>query len=153
MPIFSEFFIKTKGQPINYKGKTLYLVDKFPVADDDTIIIIFEKTNSNWKQGVSIDITGKCEYMGKLFEKGKGVNMIFWEDTSPKQTELRIFTKKGFVWIKNIWDTGNGTVESWHGGAAMIVEEIENGRRYRCNDGHPDEDFDDIIFTIQRVVK
>jgi hypothetical protein len=33
----------------------------------------------------------------------------------------------------------------------MIVEEIENGRRYRCNDGVPDDDFDDIVFTVQRV--
>ena len=37
-------------------------------------------------------------------------------------------------------------------GAAMIVEEIENGRRYRCNDWEPDEDFDDIIFTVQKKV-
>lgn len=32
----------------------------------------------------------------------------------------------------------------------MIVEEIENGRRYRCNDGHPDESFDDINFSLQK---
>jgi hypothetical protein len=32
----------------------------------------------------------------------------------------------------------------------MIVEEIENGRRYYCNDGHPDEDFDDIIFELTK---
>ena len=55
--------------------------------------------------------------------------------------------------IKNIWDPGDGTIFSWIGGAAMIVEEIENGRRYRCNDGHPDENFDDIIFTIQKLTQ
>ena len=35
------------------------------------------------------------------------------------------------------------------GGAAMIVEEIENSKHYRCNDEHLDENFDDIgISTI-----
>ena len=43
------------------------------------------------------------------------------------------------------------SLESGHNGAAMIVEEIENGRRYRCNDGAPDEDFDDIVFTVQKI--
>jgi len=33
----------------------------------------------------------------------------------------------------------------------MIVEKIEGGRRYRCNDGFPDEDFDDIIFTVRKL--
>ncbi len=34
----------------------------------------------------------------------------------------------------------------------MIVEEIENGKRYKCNDGHPDDaDFDNIVFTVQRI--
>jgi len=32
----------------------------------------------------------------------------------------------------------------------MIVEEIESGFRYHCNDGYPDEDFNDIVFTIER---
>jgi hypothetical protein len=40
-------------------------------------------------------------------------------------------------------------MDSWHNGAAMIVEESENGRFYKCNDGHPDENFDDIIFHVQ----
>ena len=33
-------------------------------------------------------------------------------------------------------------------GAAMFTENIDHGKRYYCNDGNPDEDFDDIIFTI-----
>jgi len=32
----------------------------------------------------------------------------------------------------------------------MIAEEIENGFRYHCNDLYPDEDFDDIVFRIER---
>ena len=36
----------------------------------------------------------------------------------------------------------------WQRGAAMILEVDGNTRRYRCNDGHPDDNFDDIIFEI-----
>lgn len=170
MPSFEKFFAETDEPTIQYKGKTLHWSDKFPVANGDILIASIEKTNSEWVQGFSIDITGSCEVNGKIWKKGKGVKMIFWEDSTildPKHIEVKIFTKKDFVWIQNIWERKTSylltnelgekvtkestTIDSGHNGAAMIVEEIENGRRYRCNDGHPDENFDDIVFTIQRV--
>ena len=87
-------------------------------------------------QGICIDITGKCELKGRLCEKGKGVRMIFWEDTAPKYLELKVFTKNKFVRVQNIWENlsllGNRYVNNGYYGAAMIVEEIENGRRYRA---------------------
>ena len=36
-------------------------------------------------------------------------------------------------------------------GAAMYSEDIPNGKRYFCNDGEEDDDFDDIIFTVTRA--
>jgi hypothetical protein len=33
----------------------------------------------------------------------------------------------------------------------MKVEEIENGRRYHCSDGKPDENFNNIVFTIKKL--
>lgn len=36
----------------------------------------------------------------------------------------------------------------WHNGAAMIKETDGNRTIYRCNDGNPDDNFDDIIFKI-----
>ena len=53
--------------------------------------------------------------------------------------------------VKNVWDVGNGVIESWHNGAAMIVELLPDGRRYLCNDGFADDDFDDIVFRLERV--
>jgi len=42
----------------------------------------------------------------------------------------------------------------WHAGlcngAAMYSEDTPNGKRYHCNDGVEDDDFDDIIFTVTR---
>lgn len=33
----------------------------------------------------------------------------------------------------------------------MIREPITNGARYKCNDGHSDEGFDDLIFTLVKT--
>ena len=156
MPSFSELFMNSKRMPIEYNGNTLVLADKFPVKNGETLVISIEKTNSESRQGLCVDVTGSCELNGQLHEQGKGVRMLFWEDTAPKKFTLKVFTKKDFVWVENIWESvnhlGTKSVDYGRFGSAMIVEEIENGRRYRCNDWHPDENFDDIIFTIRKVV-
>ncbi|MCB1108114.1 MAG: hypothetical protein KDK44_00475 [Chlamydiia bacterium] len=137
---------------IDYNGYNVVLADKFPVNNGDTLLISVEKTNSEYKQGFSIDISGSCEYKGTLYKQKKGVKMLFWEDTTPKKFELVIYSRQNYVWIQNFWeaknDMGTAFLDRAHNGAAMIVEEIENGRRYRCNDITPDDDFDDIIFTV-----
>ena len=58
MPDFSELFIKTKGNPIQYKGKVLVMVDDIPFEDGNQFLITFEKTNSEWRQGIGLDIFG-----------------------------------------------------------------------------------------------
>ena len=48
--------------------------------------------------------------------------------------------------IKNVWDFGDGVMHSWHNGAAMWKEELDDGSiRYWCNDGYPDDDLNDIV--------
>ncbi len=42
-------------------------------------------------------------------------------------------------------------MHSWHNGAAIIVEPVPFGRRYRCNDGIANDDFNDLIFRLERV--
>lgn len=161
--------MESKGEPILYNGIKLELCDKFPVENGDILLCSIEKTNSSRKQGFSIDITGHCEMNGKVFKQGKGIMLTFWEDTAPKQFKLTVFTKEEFVWIQNICevdysylitDASGAPLEvhkkktdSGHNGAAMIVEEIEDGRRYRCSDTNGAEKpfpFSDIVFTVQR---
>jgi len=94
--------------------------------------------------------------------------LLFWEDSDlfdTKTIELQVFSNKGFVFIQNIWEGSDefGKIvpiyadsDSWikfdkWGGAAMYSEDIPNGKRYFCNDGVPDDDFDDIIFTVERI--
>lgn len=167
MTDFSELFRASKAQPIHYKGNVLVLSDKFPVENGDILVASIEKSNSDCRQGLCIDITGSCEFEGKLIKQGKGIRMIFWSDTAPEEIKLKVITKKDFVRVYNIWEKTsrypiggpNGetvmkeskSLDYGRYGSAMIVEEIENGRRYRCNDWHPDENFDDIVFTIQKL--
>ena len=154
MPSFEAEFLETNG-PIKFKDKILVLVDKFPVKNNEKLRIKIEKTNSEWKQGVSIGIEGKCEINGEVFQKGTLVYIVLWEDTVPKQLDLTVLTKKSYIWVKNIWENtdfrGVKFINSGVHGSAMIVEEMPAGRHYYCNDGHPDENFDDIVFTIQKV--
>ena len=154
---FQALFEKEQTQPIRYKDKQLYWADKFPLEGSNVLIIGIESTKSKYKQGVSVDITGYCQSNGVLYKKNGRIDLSIWEDAQKQQVELVISTKKDFVWIQNIWEfidyTGKKIVSSGVNGAAMIVEEIPNGRRYRCNDGEPDDDFDDIIFTVTRKSK
>ena len=50
-----------------------------------------------------------------------------------------------------MWRINDGAMQYEHNGAAMYFEEIPNGKRYFCNDGYPDDDFDDLIFSIEII--
>ncbi len=174
MTAFDIQFSRSKGPTIKYEEKILHWSHKFPIKNGDKLKISIEKTNSNYIQGLTLDIQGSCEINGKLWQKRKGIKMVFWEDAKlldPRNIELTIFCKRGlfkrdFIYIQNVWETeysyligdnyGNPVemkkkmMDSGHNGAAMIVEEIENGRRYYCNDCRPIGTFDSIVFTVQK---
>ena len=151
MPSFQPMFIESKGKAIQYKGMTLVLMDRLPIEGARAIRLVFEQCRGRCRQGVSLICEGvRFRINGRLFDGGKkGIGL--WQDTAPSSVEIEIVGRGRDLKVHNAWDTGNGTVHYWHNGAAMIVEEIPNGRRYRCNDGEPDEDFDDIVFRIERV--
>jgi len=145
--IFSEEFDKTDCKPFIYKDKLVMMWDRIPVSIAETRIFYrIVSTNSEWRQGFSIATKGETESSDEIIvSKGWG---DIWEDISPHEGEIKCRSKNGLLEVKNIWDTGNGCIESWNNGAAMWYEEIPNGRRYHCNDGHFDDDFDDIVFEI-----
>lgn len=167
MPNFKELYKQTKVYPAEafYKGKKVVIADKFPVSDQDTLIFTVEHTNSKYKQGFSVDVEGTVKFLSKKYRKGKRINFFLWE--RPEPYELQIFTNSSEVYIQNAWydpslgenaPTCYADGQEWlmndkWGGAGMIVEEIENGRRYYCNDGECDDDFDDIIFSVTRKPK
>jgi hypothetical protein len=156
MPDFQELFMESRGKPILFKGLTLVMSDDFLINREGVIHVTNESTNSSWRQGIHLSVDGSLEIIRvpppqTIRDPMIGTAMVMWHDTSPKWMEFRVKSKRGRVDVKNVWDTGDGVMQSWYYGAAMIVEELPNGRRYRCNDGRPDDDFDEIVFRIEHV--
>ena len=145
MVVFGDLFVKSKGQPIKYKGRTVQMWDQFPVPKGQSRLRFrFVSTDSEWTQGVSLKTKGNFIANEEVVKKPLGL----WEHTAPREGTIVCDSKDGFIEVVNVWDTGDGVVESWHNGAAMIVEEIKGGRRYYCNDGHLDDDFTDLVFEL-----
>ncbi len=173
MTNFKEFFEKSTVYPLSvyYKDRRIFVADKFPVANKDTLIISMESSNSKYTQGAAVDVYGYCKVVSSTHRKGKHVNILFWEDAElvdPKHIEIQVYTKKGFVYIQNIWEAeatrpyvlSDGEMKACYVGsafydddrwvgAAMYSEEIEGGRRYFCSDGDGNDNFDSIIFTVR----
>jgi len=132
---------------IQYKGNTVVGADHFSVTNGDKLKLIFESVNSKWEQAVRLKIDRELTIDG---DKSKGFTL--WKRYAPDEIIVEITkSKSGILIVHNVWDIGDGTTLSWLGNSGMIVEEIDNGRRYRCNDGHLDDDFDDLVFRIVRL--
>lgn len=90
---------------------------------------------------------------GTIYEEGgiKG-RLCLWLEEPFRPVEVVCHTQNGHIHVMNIWNCGNmgDGIHFTHNGAWMIVEKIENGFRYHCNDLYPDEDFNDIVFRIER---
>lgn len=144
MEPFEALFRKSKGQPVEYNGRTIQLVDRIPIKSPSSIRLIFESVNADWRQGVLLRTDRYIEVNDQQLKK----LVVLWQDTAPKEVVMLVTSKKGELQVKNVWDTGDGTMDSGHNGAAMIVEGSGTTRRYLCNDGRPDDDFDDLVFRL-----
>ncbi|MGC8960716.1 MAG: hypothetical protein ACP5OO_13245 [Chloroflexia bacterium] len=96
----------------------------------------------------------RIEFGSVHAEGGIKSRLCLWLDDPFRPVEVVGRTRDGHIHVYNAWQfrkpgERNGI---WIGqyGAGMLVEEIENGFRYRCNDGYPDLDFNDIVFRIER---
>jgi len=146
MEVFEELFCESQGRPVVYRGKTVMLGDRLNVGVGTSHLMFrIVSTSSEWRQGFTLDCNGVLDF-GDGEEVSSGVHI--WSDTAPSEAMFRCRPKDGILRVWNIWDTGNGCAESGHHGAAMWAEQIPGGWRYHCNDGHPDDDFNDIVFEI-----
>ena len=147
MPSFDSLFQEARGSGVSYSGRLLFRVDRFPVENARVLRIVIESTKSNWKQGMMLNFHGHVLISGKSY----GEPIVFWQDTAPPEIQVKLDGSQDTILFRNVWDVGNGVTHSWHNGAAMWIEEIESGKRYHCNDGFPDDDFDDIVFRVERM--
>ncbi|MCG3126419.1 MAG: hypothetical protein CHACPFDD_01254 [Phycisphaerae bacterium] len=150
MPSFEHLFQAARGQPVSYQGRTIVMLDHFPTLQSRRVRLVYESIGSKWRQGARLKLDGACKINDPIIQRRTGI--VLWYDTAPTTVTVELVDLGiTVVTVNNVWDVGDGVVHAWHNGAAMIVDEIPNGRRYRCNDGFPDDDFDDIVFRIERV--
>lgn len=142
---FEKLFIESKGQPIIYKSKELKMIDKISLSSNKLILDIeFVSTNSKWKQGIVLKTNGDFHVNGQKVPQ----KIVLWEHTAPKKNTIQLNSKDKLLSVYNVWETEDGTVHFWHSAAAFFIEKSNESKIYYCNDGYPDEDFDDLIFKI-----
>jgi len=84
--------------------------------------------------------------------KGDGGDSVF----GGKGTEyiVECHSKEGMLWLWNVcayYSQGVRLIRGKEMFCGMLVEEVPNGYRYRCNDIQSDDDYDDVIFRIERI--
>lgn len=150
---FSDLFLRSKGEPIQYGKKTLLLIDHFPVENEFQIMLKLISTNSDWKQAIQIAInSGSMTVDGVIKRK----RFRFWEDDLRQEPDQTIIihgkTKDKYLSFWNtyerVYGDGQKVIESWTMNAAMIKG--ENGVYY-CNDAQMNDDFHDLIFQIKAI--
>lgn len=152
MPNFEKAFRESNGQAIQYKDKTVILMDKIIVPTNFVLRVSIVSLNSEWKQGIAIKANkGKGTFISEHSNQ-KSNYFHIWQDAFEGNKELvycaEIKNQTFSIW--NIWDRGDGVTDAWVQGAGIIREVVsDNHIRYYCNDGHPDDNFNDIIFDIK----
>jgi hypothetical protein len=115
---------------------------------------VFESVNSAWLQGVHLETDRSITVDRRKYKRG---TTIFH---NPDHPELLIVpeTKVGVLWVMNVWDQRPGDTYNNPGivmlhemYCSMLVEELPRGYRYRCNEGRDDDDYDDLVFRIERT--
>lgn len=162
MPFFETMFMEAKGQPIEYKGEALYLSDHVSVGKHFKLRVRLISTNSEWEQFIHLSVN-KGGYLILNGEKGKSIRL---HEAMPPEVEIVGKSKDGVLRVWNGWiqpppdwaerhyREGRSNIRvlespnSLCNGAAMKKELRGDTIRYYCNDGHPDENFDDIIFEL-----
>ena len=143
---FETLFTESKGQPIIYKGKELKMINRLSLPTGKiTLKVCFISTDSDYKQGIILDTKGEFNINDQKITK----KIILWEDTAPKEVVMQVKSKNKEIIIYNVWKTLDGTTHYWHNGGALYIEESGSKIIYHCNDGFPDEDFNDLIFSVE----
>ena len=141
---FEEEFRKSAGLPFEIHGKFYRLT--FPIATEQHLAlqVRFVTARTDWRQGVRLD----CK-QSLMVNNQKSKAIVLWHDTAPAEVRVTCPANE-IVHVRNVWDVGNGTEHSWHGGAAMFVESIGPSHwRLSCNDGHIDDACDDLVVEVQ----
>ena len=121
--------------------------DVMRIDPNQVIKVMFEGGTSPWRQGVWLKTD-----RGLLVNDQFAPSMEVWVDSAPPEVVAHCMTEDGNLSVCNIWDSGRGRGrESQAHSSGMLVEDLPDGRRYRCNDIGFDTNFDKLVFRIQKL--
>ena len=143
MPSFDKEFMNAQGGSVKYKDYELIRIDRISIKKKFSGYLRVVSTNSECRQGIRLKVDGIMN-----INSCEGSDFIIWADDVVGDIHFEGTTKKLQLMVWNAWDTGCGRVDAWSNGAAMILELEGNTRKYKCNDFHPDGNFDSIIFEM-----
>ena len=157
MPSFEQMFQREVNgkievcRSVDFEGDQVFLWDELDVSGCPRLRFTFLGTASKWRQGVRLSTRrdGECLIVNE-HRIDHPRSLVLWSDTAPEAVEIELIGRPESQVVVNVWDTGNGVTQTGHNGAAMKIRETPAGRRYDCNDGFPDSDFDDLVFQIDR---
>ena len=154
---FSDRFMASKGAPITHGDKTLILMDEWPARLGEHFLVTIETTDSKYPQGVGVcegvEIFGMREKLAVVWEYFSlpPEQRTHRKSQLPFSFEVVCRNKKGYLRFYNMSEV-QGRQERHNRGSCMYAVDIaEGGRRYFCNDFDPDDDFNDLVFSIVRV--
>jgi hypothetical protein len=119
--------------------------DVLAIRNKETLRLVFESKNSPWRQGVWLKTD-----RGTIINGTHCPSAVLWIDTAPREVIIECQTTDGLLSVYNKWDRGRGFGESQMATSGMLIEELPNGRRYRCNDIGFDDTFDKLVFRIEK---
>lgn len=118
---FEQEFRSTSGQPFTSEGIEFMLSYCITVPLSGVLLIRYKHCILTPKQGIRLD----CAVEMSL-DKDKSNAFNIWCDS--KMRTVSVSCKPASkVMIRNLWDHGDGVVQSWHAGAAMHAETSLDG--------------------------
>jgi hypothetical protein len=120
--------------------------DVLPITDGEVVKVVFESVNSDRRQGIWLRTDRGLDVNGQ-----RCPSVSLWHDTAPKEVLCKCHTSEGYLSVYNTYMDSTGVRMSQGAASGMLIEELENGRRYRCNDSGFETDFDRLVFRIERV--
>lgn len=153
----NDKFFNMKTEVI-YEGKLYSRI--FPVIDalgKYRFYFEFISTNSDYEQCIGLSLfkfKGAVRIDGNKMKLGRGefTGLQFSEKTAPQKFDVEIDMESGIIsiynsargWLENIRNYTPSAVP------AMIVDKRgENSYVFHCNDYVYDDDFDDLVFSLE----
>ena len=153
----NDKFFNMKTEVI-YEGKLYSRI--FPVIDalgKYRFHFEFISTNSDYEQCIGLSLfkfKGAVRIDGNKMKLGRGefTGLQFSEKTAPQKFDVEIDMESGIIsiynsargWLENIRNYTPSAVP------AMIVDKRgENSYVFHCNDYVYDDDFDDLVFSLE----